>query len=933
MSAAQPEVVVDALRAEYRTDAEWVATPTPRLSWTVDATAGWRQTAAQLRLDGETVADLDGGEQVFVAWPFAPLQPRARHHVEARVRGSAGSWSPWSAPVTVTLGALAPGEWRAQFIGLAGPERPAQPVLLRTTIDVPTAPASAVLYITALGAFRAFIDGVPIDDGVLSPGWTALPHRLLHETIDVAALLTPGRHVLGIELTGGWFTEEYGFDGQGRRVYGDQPAIAAQLHLTTSDGSTTVVATGPDWLARGDGEIVTSGIYAGEAIDHRRRRDWWATDLEPGWAPAGVVDAEVVPEARTAPPVRVTESVAVAAATPRDDGRILLDFGQNLVGRLRLQVEGAAGTEIVVRHAEVLDAGELATGPLRTAAATDRFVLAGDGIEEFEPVGTFHGFRYAELSDWPGEFDPASVTAQVIHTDMRRTGWFDSSHALLNRLHENVVRSMRGNFLALPTDCPQRDERMGWTGDAQLFAPTASMLYDVSGFYRTWLDDLTVEQRQHGGVVPFVVPDVLRFPASPAAGWGDAATVVPAVMWERYADRDVLHRQLPSMCAWVDAVIDRLGGERLWEGHMQFGDWLDPDAPPDRPGQSKADTGIVATAYLFRSATLVAQAAAVLGDAEVEQRYAALAEEVREAFLAAYITPDGRMMSDAPTAYALTLTFDIVTDPALRARLGDRLAECVRRSAFHIGTGFLGTPALLDALLDTGHLEVADRLLLQTECPSWLYPVTQDATTVWERWDSLLPDGTINPGEMTSFNHYALGAVADTLYRRVAGIGPAAPGWRHIRYAPSPLPSLDHARARVVTVAGNVHGGWERQGDSVVYTLEVPASARATVQLPGEEAFEVGPGEHEWTRVTAAPPRLAEVGFGTSFRAIAADPEAYSCVIEAITTTAGAEAAAMFRHRTDWASRTPLAAGLFGLPPAVGGALGAALGALSARRA
>nr|WP_241740182.1 MULTISPECIES: alpha-L-rhamnosidase [Microbacterium] len=885
-----------------------------------------------MRLDGDLVADLDGDDHTFVAWPFDPLQPRVRHRVDVRVRDAAGGWSPWSASVPVALGALAPDQWQAQFIGLAGPEHPAQPVLLRTTIDVPAGSTSAVLYVTALGAFRAFIDGVAIDDSVLSPGWTALPHRLIHESIDLTALLPAGRHVLGIELTGGWFTEEYGFDGQGRRVYGDQPAVAAQLHLTSPDGSGTVIATGEDWLARGDGEIVASGIYAGETIDHRRRRDWWGTALEPGWLPAATVDADVIPEARTAPPVRIIESVAVAGATRRDDGRILLDFGQNLVGRLRLQVEGPGGTEIVVRHAEILDAGELATGPLRTAAATDRFVLAGDGIEQFEPVGTFHGFRYAELSGWPGEFDPASVTAQVMHTDLRRTGWFDSSHALLNRLHENVVWSMRGNFLALPTDCPQRDERMGWTGDAQLFAPTASMLYDVSGFYGSWLEDLAVEQAQHGGVVPFIVPDVLRFPASPAAGWGDAATVIPAVMWERYADREVLSRQLPSMRAWVDAVVERLDGELLWEGHMQFGDWLDPDAPPDRPGQSKVDTGIVATAYLFRSATLVAQAAGVLCDAAAAQQYAQLADQVRAAFVSAYITPDARMMSDAPTAYALTLTFDIVTDPALRARLGQRLAECVRRSAFHIGTGFLGTPALLDALLDADQVEVADRLLLQTECPSWLYPVTQGATTVWERWDSLLPDGTINPGEMTSFNHYALGAVVDTLYRRVAGIGPAAPGWRQIRFAPSPLPSLDHARARVDTAAGTVEGGWERRDGSIVFALEVPVGADAIVRLPGEDPFGVGPGRHEWSRAATPSPRPGEVGLGTPFRDIAGDAEAYACVIDAVTAAAGAEAAAMFRHRTDWSSHTPLVAGIFGLPPSVGGGLAQALGGLSARR-
>ncbi len=340
-------------------------------------------------------------------------------------------------------------------------------------------------------------------------------------------------------------------------------------------------------------------------------------------------------------------------------GKKVLDFGQNLVGRLRLTVDGPAGTVITLRHAEVLEHDELGTRPLRAAKATNTLTLAGNGPVTWEPEFTFQGFRYAEVSGWPGEFDPAAITAQVIHSDMERTGWFASSHAQVDRLHENVVWGLRGNFLYVPTDCPQRDERLGWTGDIQVFAPTASFLYDVRGFLSSWLVDLEIEQDVGHGIVPFVVPNVLRGRVRPAAAWGDAATVVPTVLHERFGDERVLADQLASMQAWTDVIVERSGGRHLWEGQFQFADWLDPSAPPDRPAAAKTDPDIVATAYVFRSADLTARAATLLGESEIAEKYAKIAETVRQAFLAEYVTPTGRMMSDAQTGYALAIMFDI----------------------------------------------------------------------------------------------------------------------------------------------------------------------------------------------------------------------------------------------------------------------------------
>jgi alpha-L-rhamnosidase len=466
----------------------------------------------------------------------------------------------------------------------------------------------------------------------------------------------------------------------------------------------------------------------------------------------------------------------------------------------------------------------------------------------WEPAFTFHGFRYAQVTGLPDPIDRGAVTAVVIHSDLRRTGWFDSSHVMLNRLHENAVWSMRGNFLYLPTDCPQRDERLGWTGDIQVFAPTASFLFDTDAFLTSWLVDLAAEQTATGGgIVPFVVPNVLSDAATPAAAWGDAATVVPSVLYERFGDVGVLEAQIDSMRGWVDCLLGLANGRMLWEGGFQFGDWLDPSAPPENPFLATTDPDIVASAYLFRSADMTAQAAGIVGLADEAKRYTELAGAVRAAFVREYVGESGRLTSDTQTGYAVAIVFGLYESDAQRAGMGDRLAALVASNGYRIGTGFVGTPVIADALTMTGHVDVAGLLLTQTENPSWLYPVTMGATTVWERWDSMLEDGTINPGEMTSFNHYALGAIADWLHRTVAGLAPAAPGYRMIRIAPKPLRELERASATLDTPYGPASVAWRRDGDIVMVEAEVPANSSAEVFLPGaSESFAVGSGTHAW---------------------------------------------------------------------------------------
>ncbi len=382
-----------------------------------------------------------------------------------------------------------------------------------------------------------------------------------------------------------------------------------------------------------------------------------------------MVPSGPVPGARTSPEVRVTQEVPVAEVITSPSGATLLDFGQNLVGRLRIRVSGEAGTSSRCGTPRCSRTASSASARLRVAKATDTYTLAGDGVEEWAPSFTFHGFRYAEVSGWPGELDPAAITAEVIGSDMVRTGWFDCSDPMVTKLHENVVWGMRGNFLYLPTDCPQRDERLGWTGDIQVFSPTASYLYDCDGFLASWLVDLALEQEAAGGV-PFIVPDVLDSAKVPAAAWGDVATILPWVLYQRFGDVGVLAAQYPSAKGWVDQLLAIAGDRYLWEGGFQFGDWVDPDAPPDLPAKAKADPDLVASAYLFRSADVLARIAGVLGNDADAGFYADVAEKVRAAWLAEYVTPAGRILSDAQTSYALAIEFGIADRRAPRTGWG-----------------------------------------------------------------------------------------------------------------------------------------------------------------------------------------------------------------------------------------------------------------------
>ncbi|MHA7145645.1 family 78 glycoside hydrolase catalytic domain [Arthrobacter sp. TmT3-37] len=838
----------------------------PRLSWKTRAEPGWVQQRYEIEVvrgtDTWSSVVVTSPESVLVPWPAGDLPSRTAVTVRVRVWGADDvEPSAWSPAATAETGLLDPTDWTARAVAPKWDEDPEalrRPPLLRRGFSLEKPVREARLYVTAHGLYEVEINGQRIGNEALAPGWTVYGRRLRYATYDVSDALVPGSNAIGAWLADGWYRGRLGFHGGYPNLYGSDIALLAQLHITHDDGSTTVLGTDETWRA-GFGPILSTGLYEGEHYDAREMPAGWSA---PGFDDAAWTPVRVMPRdpatlvAPDGPPVRCTEELPPVAVTTSPSGKTLVDFGQNLVGRLRLRLSGLArGQEIRLRHAEVLEDGELGTRPLRGAAATDAYIAAGDDDAEWEPRFTIHGFRYAELTGWTGEDPMTAITARVYHTDMERTGWFETSHDGVNRLHENVRWSMRGNFVDIPTDCPQRDERLGWTGDLQVFAPTATFLYDCSGMLGSWLKDVAAEQLEDG-TVPWYVPVIPGgeewTPIQPGAVWGDVAVLTPWKLYERFGDTGVLAAQYTSAKAWVDLMAARAGDSYLWNTGMQLGDWLDPAAPPHDPADATTDRYLVSTAYFAWSTQHLAEIASVLGHTADELQYRELARKVRDAFACEFISPSGRVVSDAQTAYALVLAFGLAPTEEQRRRGGERLAELVGHAGNRIATGFAGTPLVTDALTSVGDVETAYALLLEEECPSWLYAVGQGATTIWERWDSMLPDGSINPGNMTSFNHYALGAVADWMHRVVAGLAPAAPGYRSILFRPRPGGGLTSASARHETPYGSASITWTLEAGNLSVEVTVPTGSTGVVDLPGRDPVSVGSGTHTFVQLAAA---------------------------------------------------------------------------------
>ena len=863
-------VSISQLSFEHHRTALGIGESQPRISWRFAGDAqNWEQSSYDVEITqgGQTTShSATSSDSILVEWPGEPLGAAERAKVRARAHGGDVS-TPWSDWVAVETGLLKGEDWAGAVPISADREtekgKPKRPVYFRREFPLEGKVESARLYITGLGIYEAEVNGERVGDAVLAPGWQSYHHRHVYDTYDVTDMLKDGDNAIGIAVGEGWWSGRMGFETQ-RESYGDTIGALAVLKATLDDGTTVEVPTDTTWVASSDGPVVDSQIYDGEIYDSRLEADFrgWSS---PGFSnSSGWLATKELPALKgklsssDGPPIRRLKELKPQDIFKSPSGKTIIDFGQNLVGWLRLRVDGPAGTNITLHHAEVLEDGELALRPLRSAKARDTLLLHGHGPQTWEPHFTFHGFRYAQVDGWPENTTTPltgedAVTAVVVYSDMEETGSFRCSHELLNKFHSNVRWSMRGNFVSVPTDCPQRDERLGWTGDAHAFGPTSNFLYDTAGFWRGWHRDVWSEmQIEESMVVPFFVPTLpVGAPtADPAAYWGDVAVANPWNLYKAFGDRAVLREQFDQARAWIDKGVPRTEGTQLWDrSGAQFGDWLDPEAPPDDAGAATTHKYLVADAYLVEMTRVLAVMSEELGEEELAAEYTKQHEALRMQFQQAWMDDNGAMVNQTQTAYALALEFGLYTDEEQRATAAETLRRIIADNGYLVGTGFAGTPALGPALERIGAVEDFYAMLLQTKVPSWLYQVVQNATTTWERWDSLLEDGSVNPGSMTSFNHYAFGAVADWIHGVIGGLRPAEPGWRVVEVAPVPGGDITSAETRFVSGYGEVVVSWEVSGEEFSMEVVVPPNARARVTVPGSgETEEVGSGRHEFRR-------------------------------------------------------------------------------------
>lgn len=812
-----------------------------RLSWKiVSDQRNFFQTAYSLRVATDpafkTIVSETGkvaSEESILVPVKEKLKPATRYHWQVKVWDNKNKESKWSAPTFFETG-LDEASWKAKWIYPTHDTSYLIPaVMIRKAFDQNKKIASARAFISSLGIYELFINGNRVGDQVLAPGWTAYDARVQYQVYDVTKELRQGSNAIGVMLGSGWYRSSLGYRANWG-MWGKKLALICQINIRYADGTEQIITSDESWKSYNDGPVRMTGIYEGETYDARKEVAGWntATFDDSQWMNVGTgekPDAKLV--AQETVPVKKIQEIKPVRILRTPKGTRVIDFGQNMVGWVRIKVNEKAGTTVTIRHAEVLDKeGEFYTENLRHAEATMRYVAKGTSDEWYEPKFTFFGFRYISVDGVSGELNGDNFTAVVVHSDMQLAGTFECSNPLVNQLQKNILWGQKGNFVDVPTDCPQRDERLGWTGDAQVFARTAAYNMDVAAFFTKWLKDLAADQVANGSV-PYVIPNVMSDDAGGSAGWADAATIIPWEMYQVYGDRDFLADQYESMKAWV-GYMESKSTDDLWNTTWHFGDWLFFIPLDDRDGRAAVtDKHLISQCFWAHSTQLLIKAAKVLGKDEDVQKYSERLARIKSAFVREYMTPSGRLVSSTQTAYVLALHFDMLPEN-LRASAATRLVENIKSYDNHLTTGFLGTPYLCHVLSRYGHDDLAYTLLLQESYPSWLYPVKMGATTIWERWDGQKPDSTFQTASMNSFNHYAYGAIGDWMYRVVGGIEIGAPGYKQVLIQPHPDKRLSFARTSFNSPYGMIRSGWEMKPNQLTISVSIPPNTRARITLP-----------------------------------------------------------------------------------------------------
>lgn len=842
-------ITLTKLVCEYRENPIGIDVEKPRLSWQIIANSNnYQQSAYEIRFSASiaglsekngliyNTGKINSAQSVNLVYEGPALKSMQRVYWQVRVWDQNNKVSEWSIPGFWEMGILNPSFWKASYITFPNETKskeslPAQ--YYRKDFEAKKPISSARVYATSLGLYQLFINGKKVGDQLFTPGFTSYKKRLQYQAYDVTKMLQ-AKNAVGAIVGDGWYRGNLGWEGN-KAYYGDQLALFVQLVINYTDGTSETIVTDSSWKVS-YGAILKSDIYNGEKYDATKEMMGWANaDFNADkWQKAVVLNhSKEILVASNGLPVKVTQEITPKKIITTPKGELVMDLGQNIVGWVKLKVNGKKGDTVTLKFAEVLDKdGNFFTINLRSAEATDKYVLKGDGEEIFEPHFTFHGFRYVQIINYPGTPTKDKITGMVIHSAMDQTGTFSTSNPLINQLQSNIQWSQRDNFLDIPTDCPQRDERVGWTGDAQVFSTTAAYNFNVAAFYTKWLADLKADQ-QANGEVPNIIPDMWNNKLGGTTGWGDAAVIIPWTVYKSYGDKRILEVQYESMKAWVAYMEKNAGDDYLWNQPKKWhwGDWLAYHSnKPDYAG-STTEKDLIATAYFYYSTSILSKTASILGNKTDAERFATLAKNIKKAFIQEFTTANGRLVSHTQTAYALALSFDLLPEDMI-AKSAKYLANDVQKFG-HLTTGFLGTPLLCPTLSAIGRDDLAFMLLNRKEYPSWLYPVTQGATTIWERWDTQKPDGTIIDG-MNSFNHYAYGAIGEWMYNYIGGLNldENNPGYKHIIFAPHPGGGLTAAKAEHQSMYGLIKSAWEIQDGTFTYDVIIPANTSATVNLP-----------------------------------------------------------------------------------------------------